>query len=125
MTNKNPDTSGIKAVAKQKREMTLQKVLDALKIMQSQSIAINFNSVSNFSGVTKQWLYNNESIKELINDLRSRSNNMLMKDQAVQLSIKNKEIDTLTKQNRLLRKQIEGLKKQLEVAYAEIYRTEN
>lgn len=39
-----------------------------------------------------------------------------MQDQAVQLGLKNKEIDILTKQNKQLRQQILELRQQLEVA---------
>lgn len=44
-----------------------------------------------------------------------------MRDQAVQLGLKNKEIDILTKQNKHLREQIAELRQQLEVAYAVVY----
>ncbi len=122
MSNKSPDTEGIKAAAKKKSDETLTKVLDALKIMKEQSLSINFNSVSNFTGVTKAWLYKCDEVKDLINNARGASNNLLMQEQAVQLGLKNKEIDILTKQNKHLRKQISELRQQLEVAYAEIYK---
>ncbi|HRD70527.1 MAG TPA: DUF6262 family protein [Legionella sp.] len=122
MSNKSPDTAGIKAAAKKKSDETLTKVLDALKIMVEQSISINFNSVSNFTGVTKAWLYKHTEVKDLIDKARCAKNNLLMQDQAVQLSRKNKEIDILTKQNMLLRRKIDELKQQLEVAYATIYK---
>ncbi|MBA3537155.1 MAG: hypothetical protein H0T84_11185 [Tatlockia sp.] len=47
-----------------------------------------------------------------------------MQDQAVQIKVKDKTISIITKQNKLLRKQIEELRHQLEVAYAEIYKKE-
>lgn len=48
MSNNSPDTTGIKIAAKKKSDETLTKVLDALKIMEEQSITINFNSVALF-----------------------------------------------------------------------------
>ncbi len=122
MSNKSPDTAGIKAAAKKKSDETLTKVLDALKIMDEQTISINFNSVSNFTGVTKAWLYKQTEVKNLIDKARGTKNNLLMQDQAVQLGLKNKEIDILTKQNKHLRQQISELRQQLEVAYAEFYK---
>lgn len=124
MSNKSPDTAGIKAAAKKKSDETLAKVLDALKIMEEQSISINFNSVSNFTGVTKAWLYKQIEVNDLINKARGTKNNLLMQDQAIQLELKNKEIDILAKQNKHLRQQISELKQQLEVAYAAIYKQE-
>ena len=124
MSNQSPDTSGIRNAARKKSEETLNKVLDALKIMEEQSISINFNSVSNFTGITKAWLYKQPYVKELIQKLKVAKNNVLMRDQAIQLKQKNKEIDILTKQNKQLREQINELKQQLEIAYAAIYKQE-
>ena len=94
----------------------------ALKTMSQESIPINFNSVSNFTGVTKAWLYKQPNIKEsIINAKCIKSCNLLMQDQAIHLGAKNREIDILTKQNKQLRQQIEQLRQQLEVAYAALY----
>lgn len=84
-------------------------------------IPINFNSVSNFTGVTKAWLYKQGEIKVLIKQSKGKTNNLLMQDQAVQIKAKDRENSILIKQNKLLREQIEELRQQLEVAYAEIY----
>ena len=45
-----------------------------------------------------------------------------MQDQAVKLKATQREVDILSKQNKHLRQQIEELRKQLEVAYAEFYK---
>jgi len=125
MSNKSPDTNGIRNAAKKKREDTQNKVLEALKIMQEQSLSINFNSVSNFTGVTKAWLYKQQEVKDIILQARGTNNNMLMREQAIQINLKNKQIEILTKQNKQLRVQINELRQQLEVSYAEIYKKDN
>jgi hypothetical protein len=122
MTNLSPNTDGIKEAAQKKRAKTIEKVLIAIKNMESESIPINFNSVSNFTKVTKAWLYKQEEIKELIKNAKGKTNNLLMQNQAVQIKSKDREISILIKQNKLLRKQIEEIRQQLEVAYAEIYK---
>jgi hypothetical protein len=58
--------------------------------MEAESITINFNSVSTFTGVTKAWLYKQEEIKELIKQAKGKTNNLLMQDQAVQIKAKRK-----------------------------------
>ena len=110
--------------AQQKRTDTLQRVLDALKIMEQESIPINFLSVYKFTGVARTWLYKEPTIREIIKNAKSHTNNRLMQNQALQLKNKDREIDILTKQNQTLRKQIGELKQQLEVAYAIIYKEE-
>ena len=122
MSNKSPNTEGIKNAAKLKREETTQKVLDAITLMENESIPINFNSLSKFSGVTKAWLYKQHDLKEMINQKRQGSNNTMVQDQALQINKLKKDNDILSKQNKSLREQISELRKQLEIAYAEIYK---
>ena len=125
MSNSSPNTEGIRTAARIKRAATREKVLSAIKTMEAESIPINFNSVSKFTGVTKAWLYKQEEIKELTKRAKGKTNNLLMQDQAVQIRVKDREISVLTKQNKMLRNQIEELRRQLEVTYAEIYKKDN
>jgi predicted RNase H-like nuclease len=120
----NNKTHGLNAASQRKHEDTLKRVMDALKIMEKESIPINFLSVFKFTGVARSWLYKEPSIREIIKKAKNYSNNRLMQDQALQLQTKNREIDILAKQNKLLRKQIDELRQQLEVAYAAFYKQE-
>lgn len=123
MSNNQPNIKGLKEAAQKKRADTLLKILNALKIMEQESIPINFNSVSNFTSVSKAWLYKHPEVKEQIQQAKGKKYcNLFMQDQGLKLSIKNKEIDILTKQNKQLRQQIEELRQQLEVAYAALYK---
>lgn len=90
MSNLSPNTEGIKAAAQMKRAATTEKVLSAIKTMEAESIPINFNSLSNFTGVTKAWLYKQEGIKSLIKQAKGKTNNLLMQDQAVQIKSKDR-----------------------------------
>ena len=121
-TYKNPNTEGIKNAAKLKREETIQKVLDAIALMEKESIPINFNSLSKFSGVTKAWLYKQPDLKDMIAQKRKGFNNMMVQDQILQINKLKNENTILIKQNKSLRDQIEELRKQLEVAFAKIYK---
>lgn len=124
MNNKSHKSQGMNEAAQKKRTDTIAKVMEALKIMENESIPINFLSVFNFTGVARSWLYKEPAICELIKNAKGKTNNQLMKDQAVKLKAKEKQIEILTKQNKLLRKQIDELRQQLEVAYATIYKQE-
>lgn len=90
--------------------------------MEQEAIPINFESMFNFTGVSKSWLYKQPAVKELIKKAKGKSNNLFIQDQAVQLSTKDREIDILTKQIKQLRQQIDELRLQLEVSYATIYK---
>jgi hypothetical protein len=124
MNNKFLRSQGMNEAAQKKRTDTIAKVMEALKIMENESIPINFLSVYNFTGVARSWLYKESAICELIKSAKGKINNQLMRDQAVQLNAKDKKIEILIKQNKLLRKQIDELRLQLEVAYAAIYKQE-
>ncbi|HAT3884551.1 TPA: transposase [Legionella pneumophila] len=115
-------TEGIIKASKDKKIETIQKVLEALILMEKESIPINFLSVYKFTGVSRSWLYKEPTIKSQIENAKERINNQLMRDQAIRLKAKEKEIEILTKQNKILRNQIDELSKQLEVSYANIYK---
>ena len=120
--NDKKNIQALNKASQKKRDDTLERVMNALKIMEQEGISINFLSVSKFTGVARSWLYKEPTIKEIIIQTKTPSNNQLMQDQAVKLKATQRQVDILSKQNKLLRQQINELRKQLEVVYAEIYR---
>ncbi len=62
-------TKGLKEYAKQKTQLTLEKVDNAIRELSLTEQKINFNSVCNLSGVSKTFLYNNEDIKKELKNL--------------------------------------------------------
>jgi hypothetical protein len=124
MINNSKNTEGMNIASLQKRADTLQRVMDALKTMEIEEIPINFLSVFKFTGVSRSWLYKEPMVRDLIIKAKNHANNCLMQNQAIQIKAKDREIEILTKQNKMLRKQIDELRQQLEVAYAAIYKQE-
>lgn len=125
MNNQSSKTKGMNEASQKKRTDTLLRVMEALQVMEKESIPINFLSVFNFTGVARSWLYKEPAICEMIRNAKGKSNNQLMRDQAVKLRAKDKQIEILSKQNKMLRKQIEELRQQLEVSYAAIYKQDS
>lgn len=125
----SPDTKQVQALkdaAQAKRAAMLERVQVALKAMEEQQMPINFEAVSSYAKVSKTCLYADPVLKEHITKMKNGlKNNRYMKDQAARLSVKDKEIDILAKQNKLLRQQVDELKKQLEVVYADLYRKDD
>ncbi|WP_322742900.1 DUF6262 family protein, partial [Priestia megaterium] len=62
MSNKNPDTSKIVELARQKSLDTEKKVFSTIKSMIKNKKVINYNTVSEESNVSKSFLYNNKSL---------------------------------------------------------------
>lgn len=65
-------TDAIVALAKKKREETIQKVEQAIKQLIKKQERINFNTVSIESGVSKSYLYNHLGFRERIEQLRKQ-----------------------------------------------------
>lgn len=65
-------TKGLKEFAQNKTKVTLEKVDKAIRELSLGGQKINFNSVSNLSGVSKTFLYNNAEIKKRIEELRDK-----------------------------------------------------
>lgn len=124
-----PNTKQVQALkdaAQAKRAAMLERVQVALKTMEEQRMPINFEAVASYANVSKTCLYADSALKEQILKVTNESkNNRYMQNQAERLSAKDKEIGILTKQNKLLRQQVDELKMQLEVAYAELYKKED
>ncbi|MFT8323722.1 MAG: DUF6262 family protein, partial [Bacillus sp. (in: firmicutes)] len=72
MSNENPNTEGIIKHARLKTEKTIQKVKEAIKKMIKKQMKINFNSVSEKSGVSKAFLYRNTELRDQIETLRKQ-----------------------------------------------------
>ncbi|MCC0785170.1 transposase, partial [Clostridioides sp. ES-S-0108-01] len=66
------NTKGLKEYAKQRSQMALDKVDKAIRELSLTEQKINFNSVSQLSGVSKTFLYNNQEIKKRIEELRDK-----------------------------------------------------
>ena len=84
---------------------------------------INFNSVSNLSGVSKTFLYNNVEIKKRIEELRDKKIERVIKQRLkydktdkskdIIIMAKDKKIKGLQNENRKLKEQLEAIRGKL------------
>tara|TARA_R110000868_G_scaffold395739_2_gene667608 strand:+ start:1507 stop:1905 length:399 start_codon:yes stop_codon:yes gene_type:complete len=106
-----------------KREKTFLKVKTVLKVMQTKSLPINFESVAKLSGVSKTWLYKELLIAAEIKRLRKKEGTInRMLDYKSMLDKKDDELIELKARNKVLNEQVRRLKDQLEVVHGELYR---
>lgn len=116
-------TKGLKEFAQNKTKITLEKVDKAIRELTLRGKKINFNSVSNVSGVSKTFLYNNTEIKQRIEELRNKQTERAIKqrlkydktDKSKDIIIiaKDKKIKELQNENRKLKEQLEVLRGKL------------
>ncbi|TKI81001.1 transposase, partial [Bacillus wiedmannii] len=86
---------------------------------------INFNSVASEAGVAKATLYNHSDLRERIETLRQQQSQSLTQQQIKRkMNDNNKEalIESLKRKNKKLEEENKKLRKQLKVAYAEVYK---
>ncbi|MED2006480.1 DUF6262 family protein [Brevibacillus laterosporus] len=124
MSNENPNTEGIIKHAKLKTEKTIQKVEEAIKKMIKKQVKINFNSVSEESGVSKAFLYRNTELRDRIETLRKQQEGLpLIKQVKRNMNDASKDviIASLWKRVKDLEKENKEIKEQLKVQFGKIY----
>ena len=117
-------TKGLKEYAQNKTKVTLEKVDKAIRELSLGEQKINFNSVSNLSGVSKTFLYNNIKIKHRIEELRDKQIEKVIKQRIkYDKTDKSKDIIIMAKDKKIKELQDENkkLKKQLEVLRGKLY----
>jgi len=113
-------TKGLKEYAQNKTKITLEKVDKAIRELSLSKQKINFNSVSNLSGVSKTFLYYNTEIKQRIEELRDKQTEKVIKQRLkydktdkskdIIIMAKDKKIRELQEENRKLKEQLEVLR---------------
>lgn len=117
------NTKGLKEYAKQRSQIALEKVDKAIRELSLTEQKINFNSVSQISGVSKTFLYNNQEIKKRIEELRDKQVSKTINQRAkydktskakdIIIMAKDKKIKELEEENKKLKEQLEVLRGKL------------
>ena len=111
---------GIVAYRRKQEKDAREKAENAIVELRFMGKAINFNSVSKQSGVSKSFLYGDDQVKERIEELREKTVNSQMnkrakydktaKSQDVVIEAKEKRIAKLEEENRKLKVEVEHLR---------------
>lgn len=115
--NKNPNIEGISRHARKKSEVAYQKVEQVIKNLIKEQEMINFNNVSNKSGVSKSFLYKHSELRERIEHLRKQQIGLKSAKQLKRRttdSSKDVIIASLKNKNEQLKKENKELKLQLQ-----------
>ena len=115
----NDKTNGLKKHAKKRTKIASKKADKAIRNLSLQGEKINFNSVAKESGVSKSFLYNNQQIKERMEDWRQNEVNSEInpiekgktsKSRNTVIHAKDKRIEELKKENQKLKRQLKILR---------------
>jgi AcrR family transcriptional regulator len=117
-------TAHLKSIHEKRKANTLEKVDQAIKILIRANKGINFNSVSEESGVSKASLYNHIDIRERIESLRDQQSKAPSQKQIKrQMNDANKDvlIEALKRKIKELEKENKELREQMKKVYAQVY----
>ncbi|QJC89425.1 DUF6262 family protein [Bacillus inaquosorum] len=115
----------LKQVHRNRKAKTSQKVDEAIKKLVRSNERINFNSVASEAGVAKATLYNNIELREGIETLRRQQVKAPTPKQIKrEMNENNKDalIESLKRKIKRIEDENKGLREQLKVAYAEVYK---
>lgn len=125
MSNKtNINVNGLQKYAQEKKERTINKVDLAIRSLIKNKGNINFNSVSQMSGVSKAYLYNNNEIRKRIEILREQECNKInIKNNSKITTETSKDIIIASKNKKIRDLEIENkrLKEELMVLRGKLY----
>ncbi len=120
------NTKGLQAHAQNKTEQTCRRAEEAIALLLKQQRPINFKTVAETAGISTAWLYGNQDIKMRIIHLRSQQIpktqvKVPLREQASDAS-KDVMIAALRKRTKEQEAEIRELRRQLEVAYGQLYK---
>ena len=117
------NTNGLVNYAHRRSQKTAEKVDEAIQRLIKNKGKVNFNSVSEESGVSKAYLYTHPEIRERIETLRKQQEGLPSPKQVkremtdtskdVVIAAKNKRIKELEEENRLLKQELQKLRGKL------------
>jgi len=111
--------------SKRKTE-TRKKALDAIRMLQLEDEPVNFNSVHNRSGVSKNYLYNEPEIRKSIEECREQEkSNLTARQSKYDKTSQSKDVIIQAKERRIAKLEEENrkLKNGLEVLRGVLYNT--
>ena len=112
------DTSALRRSAQERSEETRARVAQAIRVMDRRGDEINFVTVAERAGVSRQWLYTQADFRKEIESLRAQTGDLSAvpsSQRASEQSIRARLAVALD-DNRRLREEVAQLKQELAVA---------
>ena len=118
--------AGLRTTAQKKADAARQRTEEAIRLLVKEQRPINFKSVSETAHVSTAWLYAHEDVKRHIMELRARQvpkpKIWIPPQERASDASKDVLIAALRQRVKEQEEQIRELKKQVEVAYGQLYR---
>lgn len=115
-----PNTEGLMKSSKERTEAAREKALKAIKELHTENKMVNFSTVAERSGVSRHFLYEDNTVKYAIEEQRKQDidNNMnrracydkTAKSKDTIIAAKDRRIAKLEKENRKLKEELSALR---------------
>jgi hypothetical protein len=122
-TTHERNTDGLVNHAHRKSQKTAEKVDEAIQRLIKNKGKVNFNSISEESGVSKAYLYTHPDLRNRIEALRKQQDGLPSPKQVkremtdaskdIVIAAKNKRIKELEEENKLLKQELQKLRRKL------------
>lgn len=125
MTNKCPNFGPLLKTVEEKTQKTKQKVEASIRELIKRQKEINFNSVTEESGVSKSFLYKHQDLRQQIESLRKQQEGLRTARQVKrEMSDTSKDVVILSLRSRIkeLEEQNKKLNEQLKVRFGDFYK---
>lgn len=106
---------------RKKSDAMFKRVMAIIDKMKIDNEPINFNSVATITGVSKSWLYRNDELCDVIEELRAAQPDNRPAFRTADSESKNAVIDALKKRIQKLEAENKELRMQVEIAYGELH----
>lgn len=119
-------TKNLEVSWSKRKSETRKKALDAIRMLQIEDEPVNFNSVHNRSGVSKNYLYNEPEIRKSIEECREQEkSNSTTRQSKYDKTSQSKDVIIQAKEKRIAKLEDENrkLKHELEVLRGLLYNT--
>ena len=122
MSNPNPNTIKMLEYSRLRTEQAVNKVNVVISQMLKDNILVNFNSVSDHSGISKRFLYSHTDIKEKIIKLRNQPCSKQLQPTKAPLNESSKDVIISRQRLRMqsLNEEISKLRNELQILYGKL-----
>ena len=120
------NVEGLKASAGKRRQETLRRTEEAIRLLLAKKRPVNFQSVAQAAGVSAAWLYREQAVRERIEHLRGTTAQPVEVRPTAAATDASKDaiIEALHLRIKKQEEEIRELRKQLEVSYGRLYEAE-
>jgi hypothetical protein len=120
------NVEGLHKSAQLRHQQTVQRAEEGIRRLLQEERSINFNTVAQTAGVSPAWLYQHPEMRQRIEQLRAEPSTRMRRPSKTKTSdaSKNAMLTALRQRVKQVEAENRDLKRQLEIVYGQLYKTQ-